>query len=181
MYIKGQKLLYYGVFPSPTHTVCMKPTHVHLCIYMCRCLLHILLVRSSWSVSTCSFLCSCVQGSIGILDAAEKRYRTVMRSHTDSIVCMGLSPKGGHLVTGSADCTVRIWDMETLGQVGGAWEGQVELHVHASCCVVCAPWVSWLLLQRIQSWDGSQTTAVEWQPNFSLCHFCIAWRRLSKS
>ena len=53
-----------------------------------------------------------------MLDVNKKRYQTMMRSHTSTVTCAGLSPRGGHLVTGSADCTVRIWDLETMGQVG---------------------------------------------------------------
>ena len=63
-------------------------------------------------------MCSPFQGSIGILNASNKKSQILMRSHSQPIVCMGLSPRGGHLATCSKDGTVRIWELDTGGQVG---------------------------------------------------------------
>ena len=64
-----------------------------------------------------------------MLDVSKKRYQTMMRSHASTVTCVGLSPRGGHLVTGSADCTVRIWDLETMGQVGVVSNNAVQIEL----------------------------------------------------
>ena len=33
--------------------------------------------------------------------------------HTDFIICLSFSPDGKYLVSGSKDCTIRLWDIET--------------------------------------------------------------------
>jgi len=43
--------------------------------------------------------------------------------HTGSITCICYSPHGSHIVTGSRDKTIRIWDAETGAVVGAALKG----------------------------------------------------------
>jgi WD40 repeat protein len=38
--------------------------------------------------------------------------------HTDAVLCTSYSPNGIHVVTGSSDNTIRIWDAETGAVVG---------------------------------------------------------------
>ena len=40
-----------------------------------------------------------------------------MRSHTDIIHAMSMDPAHRRLGTVSADCTIRVWDMDTLAQL----------------------------------------------------------------
>jgi WD40 repeat protein len=44
---------------------------------------------------------------------------TALQSHTDSVNSVAISLDGRHIVSGSNDTTVQVWDMET-GQPSGA-------------------------------------------------------------
>ena len=46
--------------------------------------------------------------------------------HTDAVNCMSYSPNGSHIVTGSGDRTIRIWDAETGTTVGEPLKGHTE-------------------------------------------------------
>jgi len=46
-------------------------------------------------------------------DVQENAGRTVLAAHTDSVLAACFSPDGRRLVSGSADRTVRVWDVET--------------------------------------------------------------------
>ena len=46
--------------------------------------------------------------------------------HTSLIHCICYSPHGSHIVTGSSDKTIRIWDSETGVVVGGALKGHTS-------------------------------------------------------
>lgn len=56
-------------------------------------------------------------GHLGILDVTTRKYKTIMRSHTDQILNACLSSNNCHLITVSSDMSVRIWDSETLQQL----------------------------------------------------------------
>lgn len=56
-------------------------------------------------------------GHLGVLDVTTRKYKTIMRSHTDQIMNACLSSNNCHLITVSADTSVRIWDLETLQQL----------------------------------------------------------------
>src|SRR5258706_10502580 len=45
------------------------------------------------------------------------------RGHTGGVLCMSYSPNGSHIVTGSSDHTIRIWDTETGTTVGEPLKG----------------------------------------------------------
>eukprot|EP00941_MAST-03F_sp_MAST-3F-sp1_P004847 g4847.t1 len=40
-----------------------------------------------------------------------------LEGHTDSVLCLSLSPDGTQLASGSEDCTARIWDLRTARSV----------------------------------------------------------------
>ena len=46
--------------------------------------------------------------------------------HTGGVNCTSYSPDGSHIVTGSDDSTVRIWDAETGTTVGEPLKGHTE-------------------------------------------------------
>lgn len=58
------------------------------------------------------------QGNLGILDISSRGYTTVMRSHTGRISSVAIDPYRKHLATVSEDHTIRVWDSESLQQVG---------------------------------------------------------------
>ena len=68
------------------------------------------------------------KGNIGLLDASTHGYTTLMRSHTASILSVGVSKSQGQLVTCSSDCTIRVWDLAQGTQVCNAV--QVHMYVH---------------------------------------------------
>ena len=45
------------------------------------------------------------------------------RGHTNSISCLQFSPDGRHIISGSFDRTIRIWDFETGTVIGEPIEG----------------------------------------------------------
>ena len=58
-----------------------------------------------------------MKGNIGLLDASSRRYTTLMRSHTDSVLSTSISRSQGQLVTCSSDRTIRVWDLAQGTQV----------------------------------------------------------------
>src|SRR5258706_322980 len=55
--------------------------------------------------------------------------------HTGGIMCMGYSPNGLQIISGSLDKTIRIWDAETGAAVGNPLEG----HTAWVCSVAYSP------------------------------------------
>lgn len=53
-----------------------------------------------------------LSGSIGVLDKANQRYRTLVRAHTSEILYMGFHVPRRNLITVSMDGTIRLWDTE---------------------------------------------------------------------
>ncbi len=49
-----------------------------------------------------------------------------LRGHTDSVLSVAISSDGKYIVSGSADTTIRIWDLETRVQVGEPLRGHTD-------------------------------------------------------
>ena len=47
----------------------------------------------------------------------------VVEGHTSSITSVSFSPDGRHIVSGSWDETIQVWDAQTGGQVGSPLQG----------------------------------------------------------
>ena len=58
--------------------------------------------------------------------AAWPPIHSVMSGHTAAIHSIALSPDGKHVVSGSSDKTIRIWDAETGRTVAGPFEGHTS-------------------------------------------------------
>ena len=50
----------------------------------------------------------------------------VLQSHTSSVNSVAFSPDGRHIVSGSRDQTIRVWDAQTGGQVGNLLQGHTD-------------------------------------------------------
>jgi WD40 repeat protein len=55
--------------------------------------------------------------------------------HTDSVTSVAFSPDGELIVSGSRDCTIRVWDVATGDIISGPFEG----HTGAVTCVTFSP------------------------------------------
>ena len=49
-----------------------------------------------------------------------------LQGHTDSVSSVAFSPDGRHIVSGSRDETIRVWDAQTGGQVGNPLQGHTS-------------------------------------------------------
>src|SRR5258707_14861727 len=47
--------------------------------------------------------------------------------HSGAVICMSYSPDGWHIVSGSDDKAIRIWDAETGAAVGEPLEGHTNM------------------------------------------------------
>lgn len=85
-------------------------------------------------------------GAIGVLDISDQRYDTILRSHTDAITTMALTPisllscgddevvKKDEIVTTSRDGTLRIWDV-----VSGQQSYEFDIQKDQVACLVVSP------------------------------------------
>ena len=49
-----------------------------------------------------------------------------LQGHTDLVNSVAFSPDGRHIVSGSLDQTIQVWDAQTGGQVGNPFQGHTE-------------------------------------------------------
>ena len=54
--------------------------------------------------------CGTMNGSLGILDKSNQKYRTLMRAHTNSILSLDFHVPKRMIVTVSSDNSIRLWD-----------------------------------------------------------------------
>lgn len=73
-------------------------------------------------------LAATTTGNLGYLDVSSRGYRTLMRSHTASVLGFSVDGVRRRVTTVSRDSTVRVWDMDTMQQVS---YGNVFMHTHA--------------------------------------------------
>ena len=53
------------------------------------------------------------KGAVGVLDIPSHGYQTLIRSHTDDVVCVAADPLRAEFTTVSADGTIRVWNDAT--------------------------------------------------------------------
>ncbi|KAG9310836.1 hypothetical protein JVU11DRAFT_8689 [Chiua virens] len=77
----------------------------------------------------------------------------VLQGHTDNVLCVAYAPDGSHIVSGSQDYTIRIWDPITGQCVGGPF----QLHTAPVVSVAYSPdskyFVSGSRDGTIKTWD----------------------------
>ena len=56
----------------------------------------------------------------------------VLQGHTDSVLSVAFSPDGRHIVSGSRDQTIRVWDAQTGGQVGNPLQDRKSTRLNSS-------------------------------------------------
>ena len=54
------------------------------------------------------------------------RSQQVLQGHTDYVVTVAFSPDGRHIVSGSNDSTIQLWDAQTSGQMGNPHQGNTD-------------------------------------------------------
>nr|XP_006813552.1 PREDICTED: WD repeat-containing protein 90-like [Saccoglossus kowalevskii] len=69
------------------------------------------------TVDGLQILAGTVTGNIGVLDISTRKYTTIMRSHTDTVLSVTVDPLRRHIATISNDHTIRVWDLDTLQQL----------------------------------------------------------------
>uniref|UniRef100_A0A671RFH1 WD repeat-containing protein 90-like n=1 Tax=Sinocyclocheilus anshuiensis TaxID=1608454 RepID=A0A671RFH1_9TELE len=62
-------------------------------------------------------LAATTTGNLGYLDVSSRGYRTLMRSHTASVLGCSVDCVRRRVTTVSRDSTVRVWDMDTMQQL----------------------------------------------------------------
>ncbi|XP_052451971.1 WD repeat-containing protein 90 isoform X2 [Carassius gibelio] len=62
-------------------------------------------------------LAATATGNLGYLDVSSRGYRTLMRSHTASVLGFSVDCVRRRITTVSRDSTVRVWDMDTMQQL----------------------------------------------------------------
>ncbi|XP_026782452.3 WD repeat-containing protein 90 isoform X1 [Pangasianodon hypophthalmus] len=64
-----------------------------------------------------SVLAATKTGNLGYLDVSSRGYRTLMRSHTDTVLGFSVDGTRRQITTASRDGTVRIWDVDSAQQL----------------------------------------------------------------
>lgn len=64
-----------------------------------------------------SVLAATKTGNLGYLDVSSRAYRTLMRSHMDTVLGFSVDGTRHRITTASRDGTVRIWDVDSAQQV----------------------------------------------------------------
>ena len=78
----------------------------------------------------------------------------VLQGHTSSVVSVVFSSDGRHIVSGSSDQTIRVWDAQTGGQVGNPLQGHTNLVNSVAFSPDGRHIVSGSRDQTIQVWDA---------------------------
>jgi WD40 repeat protein len=56
-------------------------------------------------------------GTVGVMDVPSHGYRTVVRSHENSVCAMAMDPNNREFTTTAADGTIRTWDLDSYDQL----------------------------------------------------------------
>jgi WD40 repeat protein len=80
--------------------------------------------------------------------------------HTGAVLCMSYLPSGIHVVTGSSDQTIRIWDAETGAAVGRPLVGHDGEVLSVACSGDGRRIISGSSDRTIRIWDAETGAAV---------------------
>src|SRR5258706_15118026 len=83
-----------------------------------------------------------------------------LKGHTGVVSSVAYSPDGGHILSGSADTTIRIWDAKSGAAVGNPLKG----HTGGVASVAYSPdgrhFISGCAYNTIRIWDAKTGAAV---------------------
>ena len=64
-----------------------------------------------------------------VWDLASGKHASLLQGHKGTIHSLGFSSEGSHLVSGSSDCSVRVWNLANAASSADAPAGQSEIAV----------------------------------------------------
>jgi WD40 repeat protein len=63
--------------------------------------------------------------------------RRTLEGHAEAVTCVDVSPDGAHALSGSHDCTVRLWNLSTDVNVAGGGILECAVELENFCCLCC--------------------------------------------
>jgi len=57
-------------------------------------------------------VCGTVNGSLGLVDMNEEKYKTLLRSHADEIIAADYNTLRNNVITISKDKMIRLWELD---------------------------------------------------------------------
>lgn len=57
-------------------------------------------------------MCGTVNGSLGLVDMNEEKYKTLLRSHADEIIAADYNTLRNNVITISKDKMIRLWELD---------------------------------------------------------------------
>jgi len=82
------------------------------------------------------------------------RIQHALQGHTSSVLSVAFSPHGRHIMSGSCDETIRLWDAQTGGQVGNPLQGHTDSVLSVAFSPDGRHIVSGSSDETIQPWDA---------------------------
>jgi glucose repression regulatory protein TUP1 len=100
-----------------------------------------------------------------IWNIAERRIQTVFSGHTQEVYSLDFSRDGQRIVSGSGDCTVRIWNMETGASTILPFDAESEGGDKCVACVAMSPDDRYVAAGTIDAvvhiWDAETGALIE--------------------
>ena len=109
--------------------------------------------KSILARSLCERFAGIAQVAVGQQDDWP-RNQQVLQGHTSFVPSVAYSPDGRHIVSGSDDETIQLWDAQTGGQVGNPLQGHTDSVLSVAFSPDGRHIVSGSSDETIQPWDA---------------------------